>query len=106
LACERNASTPRLYTFPTRRSSDLVIACQVSNYRPSLNDLAWIEPDGWLVEHQHVGIREQRLGQANPLPIALGQLADEPVQHVGEDRKSTRLNSSHQIISYAVFSLK
>src|SRR5258708_16244796 len=24
----------------------------------------------------------------------------------GEDRKSTRLNSSHQIISYAVFSLK
>src|SRR5258708_14618905 len=25
---------------------------------------------------------------------------------VGEDRKSTRLNSSHQIISYAVFCLK
>src|SRR5258708_27251757 len=27
-------------------------------------------------------------------------------QHGGEDRKSTRLNSSHQIISYAVFCLK
>src|SRR5258708_26967070 len=26
--------------------------------------------------------------------------------HLGEDRKSTRLNSSHQIISYAVFCLK
>src|SRR5258708_21571119 len=26
--------------------------------------------------------------------------------HDGEDRKSTRLNSSHQIISYAVFCLK
>src|SRR5207244_8686155 len=26
--------------------------------------------------------------------------------HMGEDRKSTRLNSSHQIISYAVFCLK
>src|SRR5947208_12248608 len=26
--------------------------------------------------------------------------------HVREDRKSTRLNSSHQIISYAVFCLK
>src|SRR5258708_20150779 len=25
---------------------------------------------------------------------------------IGEDRKSTRLNSSHQIISYAVFCLK
>src|SRR5258708_27087226 len=29
---------------------------------------------------------------------------DQPV--LGEDRKSTRLNSSHQIISYAVFCLK
>src|SRR5258708_19972144 len=28
------------------------------------------------------------------------------VQAVREDRKSTRLNSSHQIISYAVFCLK
>src|SRR5258708_39814708 len=27
-------------------------------------------------------------------------------EQVGEDRKSTRLNSSHQIISYAVFCLK
>src|SRR3712207_8319852 len=27
-------------------------------------------------------------------------------QHVGEDRKSTRLNSSHANISYAVFCLK
>src|SRR5258708_34740028 len=27
-------------------------------------------------------------------------------RRVGEDRKSTRLNSSHQIISYAVFCLK
>src|SRR5258708_29469665 len=28
------------------------------------------------------------------------------VNQVGKDRKSTRLNSSHQIISYAVFCLK
>src|SRR5258708_17184722 len=36
------------------------------------------------------------------------QLADAPHQglDVGRDRKSTRLNSSHQIISYAVFCLK
>src|SRR5258708_36914104 len=27
-------------------------------------------------------------------------------EHVARDRKSTRLNSSHQIISYAVFCLK
>src|SRR5438034_8862958 len=28
------------------------------------------------------------------------------VHYVGEDRKSTRLNSSHTVISYAVFCLK
>src|SRR5258708_19897553 len=33
--------------------------------------------------------------------------SDEAVQNkIGSDRKSTRLNSSHQIISYAVFCLK
>src|SRR5438552_14436408 len=36
-------------------------------------------------------------------PVALDQLPD-PRAEV--DRKSTRLNSSHQIISYAVFCLK
>src|SRR5207244_11938826 len=30
----------------------------------------------------------------------------QPYDRVQEDRKSTRLNSSHQIISYAVFCLK
>src|SRR5258708_9797641 len=29
-----------------------------------------------------------------------------PLQFLAQDRKSTRLNSSHQIISYAVFCLK
>src|SRR5258708_24179269 len=32
--------------------------------------------------------------------------ASDPTRHSGRDRKSTRLNSSHQIISYAVFCLK
>src|SRR5947208_13466874 len=33
-------------------------------------------------------------------------LLSEPAPRVAADRKSTRLNSSHQIISYAVFCLK
>src|SRR5256885_5149246 len=45
---------------------------------------------------------------------ALGRLADPARQHPGQqrrleqrpDRKSTRLNSSHLVISYAVFCLK
>src|SRR5207244_8522919 len=34
------------------------------------------------------------------------KLQQDPACHKGQDRKSTRLNSSHQIISYAVFCLK
>src|SRR5439155_17839739 len=37
--------------------------------------------------------------------LALGARAAQP-HHLGEDRKSTRLNSSHVAISYAVFCLK
>src|SRR2546422_8569194 len=36
-------------------------------------------------------------------PVPLGQIADAAL---GADRKSTRLNSSHGYISYAVFCLK
>src|SRR2546430_5233965 len=38
-----------------------------------------------------------------PGPIALDRVLDSPLR---EDRKSTRLNSSHSQISYAVFCLK
>src|SRR5258708_10762342 len=56
------------------------------------------------VDHMEVG--ELYLG-ATDLPV----LADVQLPHfhvidVDGDRKSTRLNSSHQIISYAVFCLK
>src|SRR3989337_272220 len=37
--------------------------------------------------------------------LVAGLIVDDP-QHVQEDRKSTRLNSSHGSISYAVFCLK
>src|SRR5207244_11632080 len=37
------------------------------------------------------------------IPILLGR---DKIAADGQDRKSTRLNSSHQIISYAVFCLK
>src|SRR5437660_5490281 len=57
--------------------------------------------------------RERRIGQ----PAGLGELADEQRRHHQHraagghpeaeiDRKSTRLNSSHVAISYAVFCLK
>src|SRR2546430_12498008 len=67
---------PRSTLFPTRRSSDL--ACRA------------------------VQIGEGR-GKHAPLPEGDGE---ERRIDLGKDRKSTRLNSSHSQISYAVFCLK
>src|SRR5258708_20397100 len=46
---------------------------------------------------------------ARPLRLRVPRSPPDPFTHitsVSADRKSTRLNSSHQIISYAVFCLK
>src|SRR5258708_28095592 len=43
---------------------------------------------------------------ARDLPTIFTQLPDGGEATEGQDRKRTRLNSSHQIISYAVFCLK
>src|SRR5256885_11241221 len=47
------------------------------------------------------------------LVLAIGIVVDDAIvvveavqRHIDEDRKSTRLNSSHLVISYAVFCLK
>src|SRR5438034_7757406 len=54
-----------------------------------------------------------RAHQRSPVRPPAGRLADcaaiarqRAVRPAGEDRKSTRLNSSHTVISYAVFCLK
>src|SRR5437764_2258589 len=67
-----------LHSFPTRRSSDLVPASPRASARP---DAA---------------------GRPAPAPRGVG--GERP--RSGEDRKSTRLNSSHTVISYADFCLK
>src|SRR5207244_13585853 len=71
------------HSFPTRRSSDLGKA-----------------------ETQHAIDLNDRLAKARILTV--GGAGDVPAANdpAFEDRKSTRLNSSHQIISYAVFCLK
>src|SRR5690348_18161382 len=72
-----------LHSFPTRRSSDL-----------------------------HLGPASRRrtdVGRGVPIDAgALQRTSPHGVEHrrVGRDRKSTRLNSSHPSISYAVFCLK
>src|SRR5256885_17251030 len=63
------------------------------SHRQGLQGLAgpW-EAHGWPLRH--------RTGHGAPLVSAAGP------RRQGPDRKSTRLNSSHLVISYAVFCLK
>src|SRR5690606_40854124 len=86
-----------LHSFPTRRSSDLFHDGQV---RRELGvedciEAQLLERSDHLV--RHVGPRRQAKLLAERRPDRRGHL---------QDRKSTRLNSSHVKISYAVFCLK
>src|SRR2546426_9570433 len=62
---------------------------------------AFKETDSAVVVGDALGARPVVIGDATPIIIA-GPCAVE----IGTDRKSTRLNSSHLVISYAVFCLK
>src|SRR5690606_42027080 len=82
-----------LPSFPTRRSSDLGPCVPTSVHHPPLCAAALVV--------------EGALTQSRPVRHAKG--SGPGGQAVGvelEDRKSTRLNSSHVKISYAVFCLK
>src|SRR5690606_41935940 len=72
-----------LHSFPTRRSSDLYLLVRVS--------------DGHVLGRVLRGVYQA--SDSEPCNLA-------PYTGIVEDRKSTRLNSSHVKISYAVFCLK
>src|SRR5690606_42108035 len=88
-----------LHSFPTRRSSDLIaerqdrqIGALTVRPRPSHRDTGcWIRREPTAVV---VVVQVPRVIQRDRL------------EEDAQDRKSTRLNSSHVKISYAVFCLK
>src|SRR5690606_40391688 len=92
-----------LHPFPTRRSSDLRSPALVAmpRYRVLIADnmsaegLAPLARDSRFELVQMNGLKGEELARAI-----------EPCDAVIVDRKSTRLNSSHVKISYAVFCLK
>src|SRR5699024_12618612 len=85
---------PRLPSFPTRRSSDLVVDADPQQFR--------IDPEPAVVHRP----REQRPGMPDRAGLEI-VTEREVARHLEErDRKSTRLNSSHVSTSYAVFCLK
>src|SRR5699024_12114583 len=87
-----------LHSFPTRRSSDLDAAIRVDT-TPAQQVLASNGTPLNLSFGGHYNL-SARLPLSN-MPLLLRQAFV-----MSEDRKSTRLNSSHVSISYAVFCLK
>src|SRR5437762_10849105 len=74
---------PHLHSFPTRRSSDLPASTGC--------------PRRAVTDRAHARLRAGRVREVRSLLLRAPSRLD---------RKSTRLNSSHRCISYAVFCLK
>src|SRR5947209_16381407 len=92
-----------LHSFPTRRSSDL--------RAQQITDGPHFIPTGWSMVPAVGTIVFQmdeptRFGDVWTLPMSGSTTVPTQVTHRFEDRKSTRLNSSHANISYAVLCLK
>src|SRR5690606_41069550 len=102
---QRSATHRALHSFPTRRSSDLSVGhIEPRALRPALAEcLRRFDP----------AVRPA-LAARNVRPVGVGvvPVGDAVQKHARlslvsiSDRKSTRLNSSHVKISYAVFCLK
>src|SRR5207248_4828969 len=94
-----------LHSFPTRRSSDLrSVACRVGGVHRER--VATGGQSGVAPRTRARGSRA-RVQLATEGRAGLARAEGEGRRRlIGEDRKSTRLNSSHRTISYAVFCLK
>src|SRR5690606_40031324 len=95
-----------LHSFPTRRSSDLISRID-GGHRQAVAAQRLVRQGG---EYQHGGAHHHaEYAQIEKEGAGQVQLAEQwqlEMGGVAGDRKSTRLNSSHVKISYAVFCLK
>src|SRR5207244_10400752 len=94
-----------LHSFPTRRSSDLGPSLEYNFLVFNLNDLSAKKLE--TVSGKQAWFRDLKFRQAVSAAIDRDSIVRLVYGSRGTalwgDRKSTRLNSSHQIISYAVF---
>src|SRR5207245_5842358 len=100
------APPPHPHSCPTRRSSDLSAACSTAAAPvPSRRRAAVISvkrAEGWVIRCRESITRPcSTLQSAEPDALDDAAVGDEE-HHEERDRKSTRLNSSHGSISYAV----
>src|SRR5207249_10744590 len=93
---------PHLHSFPTRRSSDLSLSLKARAEILLLADARCEMCGRTIQEHPISLVVDHRI----PRDWGGGNLAENLWAICEEDRKSTRLNSSHVSISYAVFCSK
>src|SRR5690606_41923940 len=95
LFCQWPRAAPDLPSFPTRRSSDLAVdRMRMADHRGAAAGTSGLRVSRSATDLEHA----RRAGQQE----VRGRLR----KGIRGDRKSTRLNSSHVKISYAVFCLK
>src|SRR5690242_21542405 len=96
LSSYRVGDPPNLHSFPTRRSSDLDFDQALGTRRDAYERLLEDAIEGDAKRFARADAVEESWRVVQPV-----------IDHPGPlDRKSTRLNSSHMSISYAVFCLK
>src|SRR5205814_5287065 len=105
---ERQHTRPRPHphSFPTRRSSDLG---RQREERRTYTEALRTAPRGGHAQGAHVVLRlpsRKRRGHHGGRARRAQRLLPNGDELLGQDRKSTRLNSSHLGISYAVFCWK
>src|SRR5690606_41940125 len=99
LFVSRAADHRDLHSFPTRRSSDLqrgpgVVSWRGLTGRLTVSSVLAVSPEG------------SSTSMDTLRPVTSTSAASPTASSGSSDRKSTRLNSSHVKISYAVFCLK
>src|SRR5260221_2964226 len=99
------APGPRSKPRPQRECAKFIVA--------SIQTLAFLDRPGHRHGHQAIGIGAHGEGAVDAVRGEIGHQLAGPIAPAGQallprlrDRKSTRLNSSHPVISYAAFCLK
>src|SRR5207244_12142406 len=97
---------PHRHSFPTRRSSDLSKTAQIILQCPEEGQrLERLSQAHFVGQNATESVFSQKTQPRHALLLVRAQHPFELSHRRALDRKSTRLNSSHQIISYAVFCL-
>src|SRR5699024_12695890 len=102
--CPADSVVLPLHSFPTRRSSDLTIL-RWALTQPGFEQL-FTNNEMYIMQPTNLQPVTRYFSQQDSMRIGSSMFHEPTILGSKIDRKSTRLNSSHVSISYAVFCLK